>query len=116
MKEVDQLLTNIKDGLTLLISNNDLNVALASDTPPQLLDIRQVDAYNEGHIPGAVRSDWTQVGQVIEDGSLDPSRPVVVACYTGQSSMQVATLLKLKGYEAYSLLDGMALWPYAVDK
>ena len=34
-------------------------------------------------------------------------KPVVVYCYTGQTSSQTTAILRLLGYEAYSLQGGM---------
>ena len=34
-------------------------------------------------------------------------KPVVVYCYTGQTSSQTTAILRLLGYEAYSLSGGM---------
>jgi hypothetical protein len=47
-----------------------------------------------------------------QDGlvQIDPDRPVVVYCYTGQTASQVTAALRLLGYDAYNLLFGMQAW------
>lgn len=78
----------------------------------QLLDIRYFEDFEVGHIEGSFNCHWFQVHKIIKQ--LKKNTEVIVICYTGQSSMHVATLLTSLGYKAYSLLDGMAKWPYHV--
>jgi rhodanese-related sulfurtransferase len=60
-----------------------------------------------GHIPGAVqytpRSDF-KLATALK--TLPTDRPVVVYCYTGQTSSFMAAYLRLLGYDAKSLLYG----------
>jgi glyoxylase-like metal-dependent hydrolase (beta-lactamase superfamily II) len=41
---------------------------------------------------------------------LDPKRPVAVICNRGNSSKQSTALLRDRGYEAFSVIGGMAAW------
>lgn len=59
-----------------------------------------------GHIEGAVRVNPL----TIESGAinfLDPSRPVVTYCYTGQTSAVITAFLRVMGYDAKSMTFGM---------
>lgn len=47
---------------------------------------------------------------MINDDLLPKDEDIVVFCYNGQSSMQIAMVLNLQGYSAYSLLDGIGGW------
>ncbi|MCR4417723.1 MAG: rhodanese-like domain-containing protein [Ignavibacteria bacterium] len=66
-----------------------------------------VDHYNQGHIPGAVqytpRSDLKSTTYL---KTLPTNKPVVVYCYTGQTSAQVVAFLRVLGYDAKSLIYG----------
>ncbi len=66
-----------------------------------------VDHYNQGHIPGAVqytpRSDLKSSTYL---KTLPTDKPVVVYCYTGQTSAQVVAFLRVLGYDAKSLIYG----------
>lgn len=42
--------------------------------------------------------------------NLDPARPVAVICGHGNSSKQATAFLREQGFEAYSVLGGMAAW------
>lgn len=62
--------------------------------------------YEAGHIPGAFQLtpkswDMDVLAQIPTD------MPVVIYCYTGQTSSQVTMYLNALGYDAYSLLFGM---------
>ena len=78
---------------------------------PTIISVRsQADYENAGHIQGAI---WLDVKAMFgQDGlvGVDPDRPVVVYCYTGQTSSQVTSVLNMLGYEASSLLFGMQGW------
>lgn len=60
-----------------------------------------------GHIPGAYQFTPQMSLKSTEKLDLLPTdKPIVVYCYTGQTSAQVATYLRILGYDAYSLLYG----------
>jgi rhodanese-related sulfurtransferase len=61
-----------------------------------------------GHIPGAYC--FTPNGSLEADQMLDylpTDMPIIVYCYTGQTSAQVTTYLRILGYDAYSLAYGI---------
>ncbi|MBD3287742.1 hypothetical protein GF337_02965 [candidate division KSB1 bacterium] len=63
---------------------------------------------NPGHIPGAYQFTPKSSLKTTEKLNLLPTdKKVVVYCYTGQTSAQVVTYLKILGYDAYSLLYGV---------
>jgi len=66
-----------------------------------------VDHYNQGHIPGAVqytpRADLKSSTYL---KTLPTDKPIVVYCYTGQTSAQVVGFLRVLGYDAKSLIYG----------
>jgi rhodanese-related sulfurtransferase len=84
-----------------------------------LLDVREattqggVPGYDAFHIPGAVNIPFPQVGQ--ELSKLPKHQPIVVMCYTGQWSNQTMALLRILGYQAYSMHLGMADWNHHTD-
>lgn len=97
-----------------LISSEALYERLQSESL-QLLDIRHHEDYLTGAIKNTRSCCWFDVHQLIKNKTLNKNSDIIVICYTGQSSMQVATLLNTMGYRAYSLLDGMTKWPYNLD-
>ncbi len=74
--------------------------------PPLLLDIREQDEWDEGHIPGAVHITRGFLESRIEQVAPDRSRPVVVYCAAGARSAFAAKALEELGYESVSSLAG----------
>ena len=72
-----------------------------------ILDIRAADAYNAGHIEGAVNSSLTNI---LTDAA-NTTKPILVACYTGQTASHAVVALRLSGYtDAKVLKWGMSGW------
>lgn len=62
--------------------------------------------YDNGHVPTSVQlTPQTLSMDVLQ--KIPAGTPVVVYCYTGQTSSQMASVLNILGYEAYSLKFGM---------
>ncbi|MGM0651514.1 MAG: rhodanese-like domain-containing protein [Bacillota bacterium] len=82
---------------------------ILEDNPNLLyvLDIRSAEDYEEGHIPGSVHSPWSEVGDLMDE--LPTNRPVVVACYSGQTAGQTVGVLRMAGFDAQSLQFGIRL-------
>lgn len=78
----------------------------AGEDPFALLSVRQAEDYAAGHIAGAANLPF---GAGMERGfaALDPARPLLVYCYTGQTASQTVAVLRLLGFEAYNLTGGM---------
>lgn len=72
-----------------------------------------LDQYNWGHIDGAIQ--YTPKQDLKLDTSLKTlptDQPVVIYCYTGQTSGHVAAYLRVLGYDAKSLLYGVNAMSY----
>lgn len=60
-----------------------------------------------GHIPGSIQYTPKETMKVAADlTTLPTNKPIVVYCYTGQTSSFMAAYLRLLGYDAKSLLYG----------
>ena len=77
-----------------------------------IVDIRDNNAYQQGHIPGAFHLTNDNVHQFINDSDFE--KPLVVVCYAGHSSRGAAEVLSNAGFETvYSLEGGMNFWQSA---
>jgi len=70
-----------------------------------VLDIRQADAYAEGHVKGAYNAPW---GPAIAENlakipQLPSGTPVYVYCYSGQTAGQAVATLRVAGIDAISV-------------
>ncbi|MDY6827329.1 MAG: rhodanese-like domain-containing protein [Bacillota bacterium] len=91
---------------TNIIPGPELNEALeANPNSFYVLDIRSADDYAAGHIVGSVHSPWSEVGNLLED--LPSTRPIAVGCYSGQTAGQTVGVLRLLGFDAYSVQSGI---------
>jgi molybdopterin/thiamine biosynthesis adenylyltransferase/rhodanese-related sulfurtransferase len=82
-----------------------------SAEPPLLVDVREDDEWNEGHIPGAVHVPRGFLESRIEAAAPDRSQPVVVYCAGGSRSAFAAKTLEELGYEnVVSLTGGYTDW------
>lgn len=71
-----------------------------------ILSVRQEADYKAGHIAGAMNIPFAK-GMQERFSEIPTDKPVVVYCYTGQTSSQTTAVLRMLGYEAYSLSGGM---------
>jgi len=71
-----------------------------------VVDVREQDEWDEGHIPGAVHIPRGYLESRIERAAPDPSRPIVLYCSAGNRSAFAARTLDELGYEDVSSLSG----------
>lgn len=73
------------------------------------VSVRQADAYAKGHLPGALNVPFGR-GMGKDLVKLPRDKKIIVYCYTGQTSAQVMTVLRMMGYDAFFMLGGMDAW------
>jgi len=73
----------------------DLPERLEREGDLQLLDVRELSEWNEGHVPGSVFMPWHDITAIPE--GLDPERPIAVICAAGVRAATAASLLELHG-------------------
>lgn len=71
-----------------------------------VVSIRQQDAYDAGHIQGAVLIPWAK-GMQEKFSMLPKDETFVVHCYSGQTAGQAVAIMRLLGYDAVSMKSGM---------
>jgi rhodanese-related sulfurtransferase len=74
----------------------------------QILDVREDEEWDAGHIDGAVHIPLDQLPQRI--GELDAQRPVVTVCRSGGRAGRAAELLTSSGRQAAVMDGGMQRW------
>jgi glyoxylase-like metal-dependent hydrolase (beta-lactamase superfamily II) len=83
----------------------------------QVLDVRATEKVARGHIALGPELEFhaqpnSQLFAMpdVKDLHLDASRPIAVVCNHGNSSKKTTAFLRERGYEAYSVIGGMAAW------
>ena len=69
-------------------------------TPGALLvDVREIDEFQAGHIPGAVNEPLSGIANT----ALPKDKPLFLYCQSGVRSKKAAEILKKMGYQAKSI-------------
>jgi hydroxyacylglutathione hydrolase len=77
----------------------------------QVLDVREIDEYDAGHIPGAAHMFVGELEENLSKLNFDSERPVVVTCGVGHRAGIGVSILLRNGYQNVSnLLGGMSAW------
>ena len=64
-----------------------------------LIDVREIDEYNENHLEGAINISYTVIGDKISNYVTDLNSKIIVYCKSGGRSNKAANTLKEKGYK-----------------
>jgi glyoxylase-like metal-dependent hydrolase (beta-lactamase superfamily II)/rhodanese-related sulfurtransferase len=76
-----------------------------------VLDVRERDAYEQGHVPGARLLPRGQLELRVNDDLPDPTRRIVACCEFGRISTLATATLREMGYQRAVALDGgMKAW------
>jgi rhodanese-related sulfurtransferase len=73
-----------------------------------LLDVRELDEWAAGHIPGAVHIPMGELAGRLDEIPRD--RDVVVLCRSGGRSASVTKYLAQGGWRVRNLAGGMSTW------
>ena len=73
-----------------------------------IIDIRANDAYSAGHIEGAKNVAF---GDILTEATNAGGKPILIACYSGQTACYATALLRMYGYSHTRALKwGMSGW------
>ena len=70
-----------------------------------LVDVRSVQEYNEGHMPGAILLQSFEAEKKAERVLKDKNALIVLYCSSGSRSKKVAKILIKKGYKNVNVLE-----------
>ena len=84
---------------------------LIDSDSPAIVDVREREEWDEGHLPGAILVPRGNLESRIEQAVPDRSKPVLLYCAAGNRSAFAAQTLKELGYEhPVSLAGGYTDW------
>ncbi len=83
----------------------------------QLLDVRTIEEYNNGHIENALQANWNNQDEFKNKiASLDKNKPLYLYCQVGGRSGSAAAWFVQNGFKkVYDLKGGFSAWK-AADK
>ena len=102
----------------LSIDTNTLRTWLETGKKISILDIRPMNEREEWFIPQSIHLDVYEKikandSTALQELRIDKAIPVVTVCAGGKTSLMAAQMLAEKGYDAYSLSQGMKGWSLA---
>ncbi|WP_167568725.1 rhodanese-like domain-containing protein [Brevibacillus migulae] len=73
-----------------------------------VLDVREPDEWEEGHIPQAKHIPLGVLPERMDE--LDPDKETIVVCRSGGRSGKACEFLASKGYRVVNMTGGMSKW------
>lgn len=101
-------------GQSFMISPADA-AALVGNDDYFFLDVRRpADAYDLGHIEGAVNASFFDANALADHlDKLPMDKTILVLCYTGQTANQINGALNIAGFNAKAISGGASAWTKA---
>ncbi len=90
------------------ISTEEVEKQLAAGENLQLIDVREVDEVQEGHIPGIKHIPLGLLEFRLQE--LDKNTPYIIVCRSGGRSGLATAFLQERGYDATNMTGGMQAW------
>ncbi|MDN4493050.1 rhodanese-like domain-containing protein [Ureibacillus aquaedulcis] len=78
-----------------------------------LIDVREVDEVQAGHIPGITHIPLGLLE--FRTHELDKNKPYIMVCRSGGRSGQATQYLESQGYDATNMTGGMLSWEGQVE-
>lgn len=76
---------------------------------PNIIDIRSVEKYNGNHIPGSININ-SNLLLSNPDKYLNRNQTYYIYCQKGMTSRTIVRLLRVKGYNVFSVAGGYEAW------
>ena len=81
-----------------------------------ILDTREQDEFDAGHIPGAILIPYTEIENKAEEMLTDKDAQILVYCRSGRRSKIASESLSKLGYTNVKEFGGIIDWPYEIEK
>jgi len=105
----------IKKGQYAKINTQQAKEIMDADVAFVLLDVRELDEYQEGRISGAILVPYTEIENSISLIVSDKEMIILVYCRSGRRSKIAAELLLSLGYSKVYDMGGIVDWPYEIE-
>ncbi|ATP40746.1 sulfurtransferase [Solibacillus sp. R5-41] len=80
-----------------------------------VLDVREVNEFAEGHIPGAQNKSLSAL-QANDYSELSKDENYIIICRSGNRSQTASDILQIEGYSIVNVAQGMSSWTGDVEK
>ena len=89
---------------------------METESDYMILDVREQDEFDEGHVEGAILIPYAQINAKAEELLPDHDQLILVYCRSGRRSKIAAESLVNLGYTNVKEFGGIIDWPYEVVK
>ena len=105
----------VKESVYMNITAEEAKVLMESETGYIILDVREQDEYDAGHIPGAILIPYTRIEEEASEKLTDKDQLILVYCRSGRRSKIAADALVELGYTNIREFGGILDWPYEIE-
>ncbi|MEH6452880.1 MAG: rhodanese-like domain-containing protein [Psychromonas sp.] len=110
-KTVSQLINEAAEKITFMAQDEILSRIQSTYCELLMIDLREKEAFDAAHIPGAVNIPRGQLELRVNDMLKDPSQRILVYCEFGKISILAAATLKEMGFSRTVAMDlGIGEW------
>ena len=106
---------NEREAVNMNITAEEAKVLMESEEGYIILDVRERDEYEAGHIPGAILIPYTQIEAEAPNMLPDKDQMILVYCRSGRRSKIAAEALVKLGYTNIREFGGIIDWPYEIE-
>lgn len=79
-----------------------------------IIDVREVDEFAEGHVPGAINIPLSQLESRYQE--LEKGTHHYIICRSGRRSLDACSFLNKKGYDTTNVEGGTLAWTDELEK
>mgnify|MGYP002517944219 CR=1 FL=1 len=105
----------IQEAVYVTITAEEAKQIMDSEEGYIILDVREQDEYDAGHIPGAILISHEEIAEKAEEVLTDKDQLILVYCRSGRRSKIAAEALVELGYTNIKEFGGIIDWPYEVE-
>lgn len=98
------------------VSMNDIEKIMNENENYIILDVRTLEEYNDGHIPGAICIPNETIDENVVSKLPDKEQLILIYCRSGNRSKQATKKLKDLGYLNLIEFGGIIDWPGEIEK
>jgi len=90
------------------ITAKEVQEALAQGQTLKVIDVREVEEVQEGHIPGVIHMPLGLLEFRMHE--LNKNEPYIIVCRSGARSGRATQFLESQGFDVTNMIGGMLAW------